>query len=192
MKIALCGPPQSGKSVLRERLKQSLLTLAPNIHPYMLNTNPDGEGAWFQKTFERDALNARQLKTAIKQKWTPAHADLYASWVRNATTPLTFIDLGGIPDQLSRTICAAATHAILLARTEDALLPWREFSVQCNLTILAELLSAYDAPEDQLFSPPTPTFRAAIHHLERGDLHSPRPAIDALAHFILQRLPNPS
>jgi CRISPR-associated protein Csx3 len=185
MKIALCGPPQSGKSVLRERLKKSLLSLAPDIHPYMLNVNPDGEGAWFQETFQRDPVEARRLKTAIKRTWTQAHAELYASWVRNATPPLSFIDLGGFPDHLSQTICASATHSILLARSEEAFIPWREFSHACRLTVLAELISAYEATDDQILAAGPPIFRAAIHRLERGDLTSLRPAIDALARHIL-------
>jgi hypothetical protein len=40
LKIALCGPPQSGKSVLRERLKAELSRLTPTVYPYVLTTNP--------------------------------------------------------------------------------------------------------------------------------------------------------
>lgn len=187
MKIALCGPPQSGKSVLRERLKRAIRTLAPDVYPYVLTTNPDGEGSWFQETYQRDPELANQLKAAAKQKWTPARAELYASWVRNTTVPLTFLDLGGIPDDYNRQICSAATHAILLAPTEDQWVLWREFCASCGLVILAELISRLDDLEDSILDAGDP-FRATIHRLKRGDLETERPAVEALASYILNKV----
>ena len=72
MKIALCGPPHSGKSVLRERLNRAIRALAPDVYPYVLTTNPDSEGSWFQETYQRDSELANHLKAATKQKWTPS------------------------------------------------------------------------------------------------------------------------
>lgn len=187
MKIALCGPPHSGKSVLRERLKAELKRSGPDVYPYFLTTNPDGEGAWFQSTYAHDPELATALKRANKRKWSEEHADLYAEWVRNVKLPLTFLDLGGIPDEFNRRICAAATHAILLAPTEEQWGPWRAFSDGCGLVVLAELVSEYAAPADRLEGTGAP-FRAWIHHLERGDLVTPRPAVEALAGYILERL----
>jgi CRISPR-associated protein Csx3 len=188
MKIVLGGPPHSGKSVLRERLKSQLLALAPNLYPYFLPTNPDGEGAWFQQAYQHNPQLATELKTSAKQHWNPERAQLYASWVRQCSQPLTFCDLGGIIDDYNRQICSAATHAIILAPTSVQLQPWREFFESCRLQILAELLSDYQAREDQILSLSSP-FRATIHRLERGDLISPRPAVTALATFLLAQLP---
>ncbi|MBL8237409.1 MAG: hypothetical protein JNM66_08325 [Bryobacterales bacterium] len=187
MKIALCGPPHSGKSVLRQRLKQALLAQNPNLYPYILSANPDGEGSWFQHAYHTNPASAAANKNQAKQKWSPEHANLYAGWVRNTASPLTLIDLGGVIDTYNQQICAAATHAILLAPAESAFPPWRQFCQQCNLTILAELISDYPATADSIL-PATQPFRARIHHLERGDLQSPRPAIDALAAHILAAL----
>jgi len=186
MKIALCGPPHSGKSVLRHRLKTELHALAPTLHPFVLTANPDGEGAWFQPAYENDPAAALTLKKTAKQRWTPQHADLYSSWVRNTTAPLVLIDLGGVIDDSNRQICALATHALLLAPSEDGLLPWRAFSTDCSLTPLAELLSDYHATEDLIYT--REPFRASVHRLERGELSTPRPAISALAAEILRLL----
>lgn len=187
MKIALCGPPHSGKSVLRHRLKHSLSTLRPDIYPYIVSANPDGEGSWFQQAYRNDPALAAVHKTQAKQRWTPAHVDLYASWVRHSTSPLTLIDLGGLIDGTNRQICAAATHAILLAPTFETLSPWRDFCGELGLAVIAELLSDYPATADQILSA-GPPFRARVHRLERGDIDSPRPAIDALAEHILSLL----
>jgi len=189
MKIALGGPPKSGKSVLRQRLKMAIQRLDPNVHPYVLTTNPDGEGAWFQETYRHDPEAAARLKQSAKQAWSAEHADLYASWVRNAAAPLVLIDLGGKIDDKNLRICALATHAILIAPSDAAFPAWREFCSACQLTLLAELLSDLTAPDDRIDSAGVP-FRAVIHHLERGDIDTPRPAVDALARLILDLLPH--
>lgn len=187
MKIALCGPPQSGKSVLRERLKYALLGIDPNTYPYFITANPDGEGAWFQQAVTTDPDAAQAAKKFAKQKWTDAHADKYASDVRNVTLPLTFIDLGGRVDEKNYRICALATHAILIAPQVEAFQEWRDFAATCGLTILAELISDYHGALDSIESS-GPPLRASIHHLERGEIDTPRPAITALAQVILDSL----
>ena len=57
VKIVLGGPPKSGKSCLREGLKQAILGFrrdSPGIpYPYVITACPDGEGAWFQETMEK-------------------------------------------------------------------------------------------------------------------------------------------
>ena len=186
MKIVLGGPPRSGKSVLRHRLRAVLEAISPH-RPYVLNTNPDGEGAWYQAAHEQDPEGALWAKQMAKQKWTDEHADLYASWVRNMTLPLVLLDVGGIVDDKNRRICAAATHAILIAPTGEALRPWQDFCAECGLTILAELRSHYEGQADEVEGGETP-FRATIHRLERGELSTPRPAVEALAAHILKYL----
>ncbi len=187
MKIALCGPPQSGKSVLRERLKSALLALDPTFYPYVITANPDGEGSWFQQAVHTDPDAAQAAKKLAKQNWTDAHADKYASDVRNVTLPLTFIDLGGRVDPKNYRICALATHAILIAPSIEAFEEWRHFATTCGLKILAELISDYHGAQDSVEST-GPPLRASIHHLERGDIASTRPAITALAEVILDCL----
>lgn len=187
MKIALGGPLRSGKSVLRQRLKAALQTLAPDLHPYVLSANPDGEGAWFQEAYQQDPGGAMLSKRNAKQRWSAEHADLYASWVRNITEPLTLIDLGGIVDDKNRQICALATHAILLAPRWEDLAPWQEFCAECGLTVLAELRSDYSGEADEIEGGEKP-FRASVHRLERGELTTARPAVEALARHVLGQL----
>lgn len=103
------------------------------------------------------------MELAAKRPWSPETADY------------------------NRAICAAATHAILLAPTEAAMQPWREFCRETRVIILAELTSDYHATSDSVNE--GEPFRARIHHLERGDLRTPRPAVDALAQrLVWQRL----
>lgn len=45
MKVVLCGPPRSGKSCLREGLKQAIRRVPGAPYPYVITAAPDGEGA---------------------------------------------------------------------------------------------------------------------------------------------------
>ena len=104
MKVVLAGPPHSGKSCLREGLKQVILTLRRNNsdipYPYMITACPDGEGAWFQETMEKYPEVAKAYKNAYKGKFTPEFVQLVANHVRNCEEPLTLIDIGGLIDDL--------------------------------------------------------------------------------------------
>ena len=187
MKIALLGPPHSGKSVLRERLKRAILKLDSGVYPYVLTVNPDGEGSWFQESYERDQEQALLHRTAAKRPWTRERAEQFAEWARNASTPLTLLDMGGVIDDYTRLICGEATHAILLVPREADFPAWRGLCQQCSLVVLAELVSAYEKTEDAIYESAA-VFRGEVHRLQRGELDSHRVAVDGLADFVLKRL----
>lgn len=115
VKVVLCGPPHSGKSVLREGLKQAIKRLPEAPYPYVITATPDGEGAWFSETAQHDAELARKLKDDYKSKFTPEFAKVRADWVEKATTQLTIVDVGGKTSDENRMIMAPATHAVILA-----------------------------------------------------------------------------
>lgn len=73
IKVALCGSPHSGKSCLRDGLKQAMMSMhrdgkAP--YPYFITACADGEGAWFAETVRNNAALAQQLKDEYKSKFT--------------------------------------------------------------------------------------------------------------------------
>ena len=74
IKVVLAGPPRSGKSCLREGLKQAILgfkTESSGVpYPYVITACPDGEGAWFQETMEKYPEIAKACKAAYKGKFT--------------------------------------------------------------------------------------------------------------------------
>ena len=127
-KIVLCGPPRSGKSCMRQGLKDALMTLhraGQGPYPWVQTACPDGEGAWFQETVEADPVLAAACKAAYKAKFTPEFVRRVADAVRNCQLPLTIVDIGGIPSVENEAICASATHAILLAGDLGRLPGWR-------------------------------------------------------------------
>ena len=194
-KIVLAGPPRSGKSCLREGLKQALRAIPGAPYPYVITACPDGEGSWFQEAVNRDPDLASRLKAEYKAKFTPEFVRRVAESVRNCTLPLTLVDIGGIPSEENREICASATHIVLLAGNDpksgdawqDRLPVWREFAKELGLAVVAEIFSDYHGKEDVVLGVGSDgVLRGSVHYLERGEPVAERPMIRALAEHLLQ------
>lgn len=194
-KIVLAGPPRSGKSCMREGLKQAIRRIPGAPYPYVITACPDGEGAWFQETVNRDPELAAACKAAYKAKFTPEFVKRISESVKNCSLDLTLIDIGGIPSSENKQICAAATHVILLAGNDSKtgeswtprLEPWWEFCRELELTVVATIFSDYNGKEDKVESLGSDgVFRGSVHYLERGEMIHERPMIKALAEFIVE------
>ncbi len=196
MRIVLCGPPRSGKSCLRQGLKDAIRLVSDAPYPYVITACPDGEGAWFQETVNRDPDLAVKCKADYKGKFTPEFVERIAASVRQCQLPLTLVDVGGIPSQENRVICEHATHAILLAgndpKTDESwsgrLVVWREFCREVGLTVVAEIFSDYTGEEDEVqgVSPEDDILRGSVHYLERGEPVHDRPLVRALAEHLVE------
>ena len=201
MKIVLAGPPKSGKSCLREGLKQAILTLnrqnSDVPYPYVITACPDGEGAWFQETTAQYPEVAKACKEAYKNEFTSKFTDLVAHHVSNCKQPLTLVDIGGLTSDDNHKICRDATHIVILAGNDpetgeswdSRMAPWREFAGELDLCPIAEIFSDYDAKTD-VFKDISPenVLRGSVHHLERGEDVGARPTIQALARHILSMM----
>ena len=188
IKVVLCGPPHSGKSCLREGLKQALMERhrakqAP--YPYVLTGCPDGEGSWYSEAARRDPDLARQLKQAYKTKFTWEFAQKIANDVKTLTIPLTLIDVGGKIDDKNRLIMAPATHAVILAGEMNRVEEWQLLCRELNLTVIAVIHSDYGGTVDRILSE-RPLLTGSVHHLERGESNSDRPMIQALASILAE------
>ena len=195
MKIVLCGPPRSGKSCLRAGLKDAIRRSFNAPYPYVITGCPDGEGAWFTETASKDPALARTLKDAYKAKFTPEFAARIANSVRRCSLPLSFVDIGGKVTAENRTICAPATHAILIAGDKEGanwgqrLVEWRAFCAELGLVVIAELHSDFHGEEDSVKEVGADgIFRGSIHFLDRSVKPTEvadRPTVKALAEFVV-------
>lgn len=189
-KIILAGPPQSGKSCLREAIKQSIKNIPLAPYPYVLTACPDGEDSWFQEAVENDPELAARLKAEYKSKFNPEFVKRISNSVENLELPLNFIDIGGIISPENEKICTHANAAVLLS-SEKAILDkkpveWKEFLSKMNIPIVAEIYSDYFGDEDYVKGvDEDQVFRASVHHLERGDSCKDREAVIELAKFIV-------
>lgn len=188
-KIILAGPPRSGKSCLRQGLKDVLRQIGAE-YPYVLTACPDGEGAWFQESMNNDPALAAKLKAEYKSKFSPEFAQRIADSVKNLTLPLSFIDIGGVISPENEKICEHANGVIFLcgetAAKSEALVEWKKFFTKLGIPFLAEVYSDYKGGEDIVDGAGEDgVFRGSIHHLERGEKLADREAIQALANFII-------
>lgn len=187
LKVVLCGPPHSGKSCLREGLKQALLSWhragqAP--YPYVLTACPDGEGSWYSAAAQRDPMLAQQLKQAYKAKFTWEFAEHKAQQVAQISLPLTIIDVGGKIDDKNRLIMAAATHAVILAGDMERVNEWKTLCTELDLQVMAMIHSDYNGTCDRITAE-YPLLMGSVHHLERGEPNHDRPMVQALATRLL-------
>ena len=200
MKCILAGPPRSGKSCLREGLKQAIIRRVRELgldafeyYPYVITGCPDGEGSWFQATVNLSPEAAALAKAEYKSRFMFGFVQRVATSVAACTDLITLVDIGGFPSIENQAICAAATHAILLAGDSDKetwterLTVWHDFCRYLGLKVLAELHSDYFGVEDTVEGVTTDgTFRGTVHHLERGESVSERSAVVALADYIIR------
>lgn len=185
IKVVLCGPPRSGKSCLREGLKQAVLRIEGAPYPYVITACPDGEGAWFSEAARCDFELARRLKEEYKAKFTPEFAQLRASWVRNLTETLNIIDVGGKISPENRVIMSPATHAVILAGDMSKASAWKEFCAELGLQVIALIHSDYEGKADRIDTE-EPLLAGSVHYLERGEDVSGRLMVQALARKLVR------
>ncbi|MBW4592508.1 MAG: CRISPR-associated protein Csx3 [Brasilonema angustatum HA4187-MV1] len=197
IKVVLCGPPQSGKSCLREGLKQSILGTLGAPYPYVITACPDGEGSWYQKTYEQNQELATDNKYCQRSNVTPEFAQEAAQWVKNANQLINIVDVGGKITPENETIMQPASHAVILAGDTTKFAEWEEFCQKLNLKIVAKIHSQLDATEDEVILADdwkqntnelletAPLLTGSVHRLERAEDLSTRPMIKALADVLI-------
>ena len=190
-KFVLSGPPRSGKSCLRQGLKDVIKQVSNGtVYPYVLTACPDGEGSWFQESMNNDPVMAAKLKSEYKTKFSPEFVDRISESVTKLSLPLSFIDIGGIISPENERICKDANGAILIcgetaAKNGDPI-KWKEFFTKLNIPIVAELYSDYLGTSDVVDGiEEDGVFRGSVHHLERGENLTDRETIKALSNFII-------
>jgi CRISPR-associated protein Csx3 len=185
-KIVLAGPPRSGKSCMREGLKQAMRAIPGAPYPYVITACPDGEGAWFQETVNHDSELAAELKAAYKAKFTPEFVERIKTSVESCSLELTLVDIGGIPSKENEQICSGATHMVILAGDMSKVIEWHEFARKVGLTVVAEIHSDYHGEKDEIEGKsPDGVLRGSVHYLERGEPVADRPMIQALAEDLI-------
>ncbi|MFA7302546.1 MAG: hypothetical protein WC030_02245 [Candidatus Paceibacterota bacterium] len=185
-KIVLAGPPRSGKSCMREGLKQALRAIPGAPYPYVITACPDGEGAWFQETVNHNPELAAECKAAYKAKFTPEFVERIKTSVEKCSLELTLVDIGGITSVENEQICSGATHIVILAGDMSGAAEWRRFAQKVGLTVVAEIHSDYHGREDRVEGVAQDSIlRGSVHHLERGEPVADRPMIRALAEHLV-------
>lgn len=197
VKLVLCGPPHSGKSCLREGLKQAVLSQPGAPYPYVITGCPDGEGSWFQKSYEVNQELVEHIKPDLKAPMTKEFAEQAAIWVKGANQLITIIDVGGKISEQNEIIMRPATHAVILSGDTDKFTEWEEFCLSLNLKIVAKIHSQLHATQDEVFIADNwkqytneylekaPLLTGSVHRLQRGEDTFTRPMIQKLAEVLI-------
>lgn len=174
-KIAIGGPPHSGKTVLMGLLR----ALLPREKFVVVEAAPDGEGitGW---SFEGDP----ELVKAVRRKGK--FLEEFVNWVcdsvRNSTMPLTLVDLGGMLldtdgkftptgvrlTEQNQRIVRECDHLIVIANPSyaEAAKVWIEEGIRLGAKPLAILESVLTGADDEVWESDIP-LRARITKLER-------------------------
>ncbi|NJK38482.1 MAG: CRISPR-associated protein Csx3 [Oscillatoriales cyanobacterium RM2_1_1] len=184
VKVVLCGPANTGKTVLKEGLKLAILE-----HPdapedfYSISGCPDGDGSFYSETAQKYPELAKQLKQEYKAKFTPEFATSKARDIQRISNSLLLFDVGGKITTENQVIMSQATHAVILVKTEDEIHAWKhlcETELDKPLPIAAIVYSDYHGQVDVIESD-SPVLQGKVHYLERGEDVSNRLMVKALA-----------
>lgn len=170
MKIVVCGPPHSGKSVFLGGLCENL----PRDQRYLFRACPDGEGTWTWKS--EDAAQFRRKGT-----FTDDIVEWYVQSLRNCTmAPIILVDVGGRTSDENKRIMSECDAAVILSGKTEAIAEWQDFCKSCGLKVIAVIHSDYKGIADDTTLP-----IMVIHHLERGEDVSTRPTVCKVSEVIL-------
>lgn len=171
-KIAVVGPPHSGKSVFL----QGLCALLPRASRYLFRACPDGEGTWTWRDPEAAALRR-------KGRFSGEIVDWYVKCLSTISlAPIVLVDMGGkmSPENARIIREGRVNYAVVLSGDPAAIPEWEKFCRACGVEVLASVVSDYHAAEDAVDTAPM-----VVHHLERGEDVSSRPVIQRVAERIL-------
>ena len=191
-KIAICGFPGIGKTVLRDGLQKAIrqnLSEADDFL-YVVSGCPDGDyPAWVSETAKNDPDLAYRLRRACQaREFTPELAQAIFRRIKAVKNPLLLFDVGGKITPENEQIMSGATHAIILVKGGifSKFISWRQqsqwtkFCHKLGLKIVAIIDSDYQGKKDKIDAK-SRLFKGSVHFLERGKDTSCRPAIQALA-----------
>lgn len=172
MKLVVCGPPHSGKSVFLSGLCKNL----PRKDRYLFRACPDGEGTWTYK-------GNGSKKYRRKGEFSDENVDWYCQSLKgDELARITLVDIGGIPSSENARILTEGNvdYGIILAGELDAVPEWKNFLQRCEVEVLTVIHSDYNGEMDDIDSSPM-----SVHYLERGEDVSSRPVIRKVASMIL-------
>jgi CRISPR-associated protein Csx3 len=130
--IALCGPPNSGKSVLANALRLALMDHGLKV--YLHRANWDGQGNWtyemedktlIRELVERGKRRLHQLPNAdrVLSDYFEYHAQAIEKM--RSLMDIVLVDLGGVPDPLKSPTIQACSHSIIISSKPEKVPEWQ-------------------------------------------------------------------
>ena len=176
MKVVICGPPHSGKSVFIANLIDKLPTDAYTI----IRACPDGEGNW--------SNNKNQNETSIvrkKGKFTKSFIEEACKAIDNQTNKIVLVDVGGIMSKENKKVFEHCDSFVVLSSDEKKKKEWLKFGQELGLECLGSLDSSLEGQEE-IYSR-QPYLQGRIVGLERGEVLKNSQVINAIVSDIVRK-----
>jgi len=135
--IAIGGPPNSGKSVFSNALRNQLIRRLPHRKTYLHRASWDGEGDW---AYEADTPMVKQFiqhneyrlhESSDTVGLIPAYYQYHAKVVKNLRllSDCVLVDMGGMPQPEKQPLLEQCTHYVVISRLAESIAQWHE---QCR------------------------------------------------------------
>lgn len=176
MKIIICGPPHSGKTVMIN----SLHKLLPTEGVQTIRANADGEGYWASEGNPDDVQKVR-----VKGDNTPEEFAEWTKQISDAKANIVLVDIGGkLQDDKIPLFEAADSFVVLCSDQEpDLMVAWKSFGEAHGCRCLACLTSKL-VGEDEVKKLGA-VIEDTITHLERGTERTDSKLLQELAGLII-------
>jgi CRISPR-associated protein Csx3 len=157
--IFIGGPPDSGKSVLSNALRLSLMQKLQK-RVFLHRANWDGDGNWKHESSNRELVKKLALENENRlhekaKELLPKYFIDQAQAVRNLRelVDLVLVDVGGQVQSEKAPLVPSCTHYIIISRDCEAIAQWHDF---CRPTLkpLAVIHSVLDHREEILQTQP--------------------------------------
>jgi len=157
--IFIGGPPDSGKSVLSNALRLSLMQKLQK-RVFLHRANWDGDGNWKHESSNRELVKKLALENENRlhekaKELLPKYFIDQAQAVRNLRelVDLVLVDVGGRVQSEKAPLVPSCTHYIIISRDCEAIAQWHDF---CRPTLkpLAVIHSVLEQQEEILQTQP--------------------------------------
>jgi len=132
VRVVVCGPPHSGKSVFLSWL----VTQLPRTEYFLFRAAPDGEGTWTYQTESNSTLRR-------KGKFDRAFVKYVLEGLRRVSqyVKLTLVDVGGFRSWQNRRFFRRCDYFVVLSAKDNEMAAWKKFGESFGLECLALLKS---------------------------------------------------
>lgn len=170
-RVAVCGPPHSGKSVFLANLQR----LLPSEHYMLIFGAPDGEWHWSNEADQGLVKNLRE-----KKKFSEDWCRKIVTAIQSAEQRLVLVDTGGKRLPPNDEIFSSCDGFIIISSSPEEMIGWRKFGEAQGCQCLAELDSVLHGTSELYPDRGDEIIRGRICGLERGQTVE-SPVLDAVA-----------
>lgn len=177
MKIIICGPPHSGKSVLIS----NLVKLLPSGYYVRINANGDGEGTWSNNPDQDDVMG-------VRIKGTNSNED-FLRWkhqIEYAHKDIVIIDIGGRLQEDKAPLFDVSDSFIVVSNSDEMIEEWIQFGTSHGCNCIGTILSKLGEFHESIIST-EPYVHGVMSGLERGHDLDGSLLLNALADSVIDR-----